>query len=195
VVDPYTRITPEDTRGSSIRAQYSFAKAWRVDNVWSFRNFETTSLGLLMHTRTNSTTLTYSPESLLGFYGGFTYDSFSSKNSVIFQQGLPPLTGLISSDQTIDREYFSGLKVNPLPKLVIDLSGQFVRSTGLGTFTGEASNYGPLTWSGWNGELSYDVPRTGRFALGWQRSYYLENLNRATDYSANGFTLRFDRHF
>ncbi|MBI3935211.1 MAG: hypothetical protein HY316_11020 [Acidobacteria bacterium] len=195
VVDPYTRITPEDTVGSSIRVQYSFSNEWRVDNIWSFRNLETEDLGLLVHTRRNSTTLSYSPESLVGFYGGFNYDSFSSENSIIYRQGQPPLTGLLSSDQTIDRTYFWGLKVNPVERLLLDLSGQFARSTGLGTFTGESSNYGPLTWTSWNSQISYDFPQIGRLGFGWQRSYYLENLRRAADYSANSFTLRIDRRF
>ena len=195
VVDPYVRITPEDTIGSSIRVQYSFSQQWRVDNVWSFRNFETDGLGLRMHSRRNSTTLSYMPESLVGFYGGFNYDSFFSENSVVYQQGTPPLTGLQSTDQTIDRTYFWGLKVNPAPRLLLDLSGQFARSTGLGTFTGESSTYGPLTWTAWNSEVSYDVPQLGRLAFGWQRSYYLENLRRANDYSANAFTVRIVRRF
>ena len=195
VVDPYVRIAPENTVGSSLRVQYSISKDWKVDNVWSFRNLETESLGLLIHTRRNSTTLSYMPESLVGFYGGINYDSFWSENSVIYQRGTPPLTGLLSTDQTIDRSYFWGLKVNPAPKLLLDLSGQFLRSTGLGTFSGEASNYGPLTWTAWDSQISYDVPRLGRLGFGWQRSYYFEDLRRTTDYGVNSFTLRIDRRF
>lgn len=195
IVDPYTRISPEDTVGSSIRLQYSFLNSWRVDNVWSFRNLETEGIGLLIHSRRNSTTLSYLPDSLVGFYGGFTYDSFSSENSVIYQRGTAPLAGLLSTDRTIDRTYFWGLKLNPVAKLVLDFSGQFARTTGLGTFTGEASTYGPLTWASWNAELSYDLSRIGKYSFGWHRSYYLENLNRATDYGSNSFTLRVDRRF
>jgi hypothetical protein len=195
VVDPYTRIAPEDTVGSSIRVKYSFTDEWQVDNVFSFRNLETERLGFLVHSRRNSTTLSYLPESLVGFYGGFTYDSFWSENSVIYQRGAPPLSGLLSTDQTIDRNYFGGLKVNPMQSLLLDLSGQFIRSTGLGTFTGESSVYGPLTWALWNSQLSYDVARLGRLGFGWQRSYYFEDLRRASDYGANSFTLRLDRRF
>ncbi|MBI2819177.1 MAG: hypothetical protein HYX73_04290 [Acidobacteria bacterium] len=195
VVDPYARISSEDTIGSNIRVQYSFNNAWRLDNVWSFRNLETEGLGFLIHSRRNSTTLSYQPESLVGFYGGFTYDSFSSENSVIYQRGTPPLSGLLSTDQTIDRTYFWGLKVNPAPRLLLDLSGQFARSTGLGNFTGESSTYGPLTWTAWDSQLSYDFPRLGRLGFGWQRSYYYEDLRRATDYGANSFTMRIDRRF
>ena len=195
VVDPYVRIGPEDTVGSSIRVQYIVSEDWRVDNVFSFRNLETERLGFLIHTRRNSTTLSYLPESLLGFYGGFNYDSFRSENSVIYQRGAAPLSGLLSTDQTIDRTYFWGLKVNPLRSLLLDLSGQFARSSGLGNFTGESSVYGPLTWTAWNSQLSYDVSRLGRMGFGWQRSYYFEDLRRASDYGANSFTLRIDRRF
>jgi hypothetical protein len=194
-VDPYVRITPEDTVGSSIRLQYSFNDKWRVDNFFSFRNFKTDSIGYLLHTRRNSTTLTYMPESLVGFYGGFNYDSFWSENSVIYQQGTPPLTGLQSTDQTIDRTFFWGLKVNPAKSLLLDLSGQFARSSGLGTFTGESSVYGPLTWTAWDSRISYNFPLMGQVGFGWQRSYYLEDLRRTSDYGTNSFTLRVDRRF
>lgn len=194
-VDPYVRIAPEDTRGSSIRVHYSFNDQWRVDNVWSFRNLKTESIGYLLHTRRNSTTLSYMPESLVGFYGGFNYDSFWSENSIVYQRGTPPLTGLQSTDQTIDRTYFWGLKVNPAKSLLLDLSGQFARSTGLGTFTGETSSYGPLTWTAWDSRISYDFPYLGQMGFGWQRSYYFEDLRRSSDYGTNSFTVRMDRRF
>ncbi|HWP85938.1 MAG TPA: hypothetical protein VNN17_12145 [Terriglobia bacterium] len=195
VVDPYTRLVPENSLGSSIQVQYAFSDSWRLDNVWSFRNRETESLAYKIHSRRNSTTLSYRPESLVGFYGGFTYDSFWSENSVRYLTGAPPLSGLLSTDQTIDRTLFWGLKVNPARSLLLDLSGQFIRATGLGAFTGEPSDFGPLTWAAWDSQIAYDFPRLGRMAFGWQRSYYLEDLRRSTDYGANTFTLRIDRRF
>jgi hypothetical protein len=195
VVDPYTRLGPEDTHGSSIRAQYTFRRFWRIDNVWTFRNLETAGIDYVVHTRSNSTTLSYSPESLVGFYGGFTYDSFYAQNSIVFQGGTPPLTGLFSTDQTIDRTTFGGLKINPVKGLVLDLSGQFIRSTGFGVISSEPSTAGPLTWATSNSVLSYEIRRLGKLSLGWQRSYYLENLLRTTDYGANSITFRIDRSF
>jgi hypothetical protein len=117
----------------------------------------------------------------------------SSQNSIAFLQGVPPLTGLLSTDQTIDRIFSLGIKTNPVGSLTFSFTGQFIRSTGLGTLTGENSTYGPLTWPAWTAEIGYTTKHIGRVVLAWQRSYYYEDLFRATDFSANAFTLRFER--
>ena len=195
VVDPYVRITPVNTVGSTIRARFSLSDKWGIDNTWSFRNMKTDDIGFVAHTRSNSTSLWYQPLEKLGFQGGFTYGNFSSQNSIGFLQGVPPLTGLLSTDQTIDRTYFLGVKLHPKGSLTLGFNGQFIRSTGLGTFTGETSTYGPLTWPAFSAEIGYTFKKLGRTVLSWQHSYYLEDLFRATDYSATGFTLRFERAF
>lgn len=195
VVDPYVRITPENTVGSTIRARFYPSDRWGIDNTWSFRNWKTEDIGFLAHSRSNSTSLWFQPFDRLGFQGGFNYRNFSSENTVRFQRGIPPLTGLLSTDQTIDHTYFVGVKTNPKESLTLSFTGQFIRSTGLGTFTGETSTYGPLTWPACTAEIAYTASRIGRVAFTWQRSYYHEDLFRAADYSANAFTLRFERAF
>lgn len=214
-VDPYVRLAAENTVGSTIRARFYASDRWGIDNTWSFRNTKTEDIGFLAHARSNSTSLWYQPIKQLGFQGGFMYGSFSSENTIRFLLGVPSLTGLLSTDQTIDRTYFLGVKINPKSTLTLSFSGQFIRSTGLGAFTGETSTpdpliirstglglvtgatstYGPLTWPAWDAEIAYTVNRVGRVVFSWQRSYYYEDLFRATDYSANGFTLRFERSF
>ena len=90
---------------------------------------------------------------------------------------------------------FWGVRTRPTPVLTLSFSGQFIRSTGQGTFSGETSTYGPLTWPAWNAEIAYQTPRTGRLVFGWQQSYYLENLSRATDFHATSFQMRWDYSF
>jgi hypothetical protein len=193
VVDPYVRISPEQTVGSTIRTRFSPSDKWGIDNTWSFYNMKTEDIGFLAHSRTNSTSLWYQPLDRLGFQGGFTYGNMSSQNTIAFLQGVPPLTGLLSTDQTIDRVYSWGFKTNPVGSLTLSFTGQFLRSTGLGTLTGENSTYGPLTWPAWTAEIGYTTKHVGRTVLAWQRSYYYEDLFRATDFSVNMFTLRFER--
>jgi hypothetical protein len=194
-VDPYVRISPESIVGSTIRTRYNPSDKWGIDNTWSFRNMKTQDIGFIAHSRSNSTTLWYQPMDKLGVQGGFTYGNFSSQNTIGFLQGIPPLTGLLSTDQTIDRIYSLGIKTNPKGSLTLAFTGQYIRSTGLGTVTGEASTYGPLTWPAWSAEIGYTTKRVGRVVLAWDRSYYHEDLFRATDYGANAFTLRFERAF
>ena len=194
-VDPYVRISPESTVGSTIRTRFSPSDKWGIDNTWSFRNLKTQDIQFIAHSRTNSTTLWLQPLDKLGFQGGFNYGNFSSQNTIGFLSGVPPLTGFFSTDQTIDRTFFYGIKINPKDSLTLAFTGQFIRSTGLGTFTGETSTYGPLSWPAWSAEVGYTTKHVGRMVASWQRSYYHEDLFRATDYSASGFTLRFERAF
>jgi len=193
IVDPYVRISPEQTVGSTIRTRFSPSDKWGIDNTWSFHNMKTQDIGFIAHSRANSSSLWYQPLDRLGFQGGFTYGNLSSRNTIGFLQGVPPLTGLLSTDQTIDRILSLGIKTNPIGSLTFSFTGQFIRSTGLGTLTGEKSTYGPLTWPAWTAEIGYTAKHIGRIVLAWQRSYYYEDLFRATDYSANAFTLRFER--
>lgn len=194
-VDPYVRISPENTVGANIRTRFSLSEHWGIDNTWSFRNLKTEDINFVAHSRTNSTSLWYQPMDKLGFQGGFNYGNFSSRNTIGFLAGVPPLTGLLSTDQTIDRTYFLGFKVNPKGSLTIAFTGQYIRSTGAAAYTGATTVYGPLTWPAWSAEIGYTAKHLGRTVLAWQRSYYHENLFRLTDYSANSFVLRFERSF
>jgi len=194
-VDPYVRISPESTVGSNLRARFSPSDRWGIDNTFSFRNQETELLDFRMRSRTNSTNAWYQPLPQLGVNAGFAYSSFRSENTVRYLRGTPPLTGLFSSDQAIDRSYFAGLRMRLMRMVTLSFSGQFIRSTGLATFSGEETAYGPITWPAWNAEIAYQTPRTGRLVFGWQQSYYLEDLYRATDFRSTAFQMRWDYSF
>ena len=64
-----------------------------------------------------------------------------------------------------------------------------------GRIASARGTFGSLTWPAWSAAIGYFLPRVGRVVFGWQRSYYYEDLFRVTDYSANGFTVRFERSF
>ncbi len=194
-VDPYVRISPESSVASKIRTRFSPSDKWGIDNTFSFRNVSTQTLDFEAHARSNSTTLWYQPAARIGFQGGFTYANFSSHNSIAFLQGVPPLSGLLSVDQTVDRTVTAGLSLNATNALSLGFTGQFIRSTGAGTIPGSPTTYGPLTWPAWSAEIGYNTKHLGRVVFAWQRSYYFEDLFRAADYSSNGFTLRFERAF
>ena len=191
-VDPYVRITPENTLGANLRVNYTPGERWGIDNTFSFRNRETEILDFKMRSRNNSTTAWYQPFAQLGLNAGFSYGSFFSSNTIAFQSGVLPLTGLASQEQFIDRTYFWGLRANPHQTLTLSFSGQLTRSTGFATISGESPRLGPLTWPAWDAEIAYSIRKFGKIAFGWQRSYYFEDLARVTDFSANGFKLRYE---
>ncbi len=79
--------------------------------------------------------------------------------------------------------------------LGINLTGNFVRSTGAGEISGELPNFGPLTWPLATGTVYYDFARFGRLSIDLQRTYYLEEIVRGNDFRANLLTIRWTRDF
>jgi len=77
---------------------------------------------------------------------GFSYDSFFASDFVNFLRGPAPITNVALRDQTVDRVWQAGIKVSPIKRLVINFTGNYVRSTGLGEVAGEAPLYGPKSF-------------------------------------------------
>jgi hypothetical protein len=195
VVDPYIRISPENTVGSNIKVHFSPSEHWGIDNTFSVRNQESTRIQLDVRSRANSTSVWFQPADRLSLNAGFTYRSFFSNTTIRYLVGTMPLTGLFSTDQDIDRIYSCGLRTRLAPRLTLSFSGQFLRSTGLATFTGESTTYGPLTWPAWDTSLSYQLKEGGEFVFGWQHSYYLEDLVRTMDFRANALRIAWNFSF
>ena len=194
-VDPYVRISPESTVGGNTKVRYTPSDKWGIENTFTFRNRETEILDYRLRTRSDTSNAWYQPIKKLSLNAGFTYSSFFSDNSVSFLTGVRPLTGIFSFNQTIDRIVYWGIKLTPQRKWTLTMNGQFLRSNGSGSLTGENTTYGPLTWPAWNAELAYQLKRGGKLVYGWNHSYYYENLARATEFRADSFTFRWDFSF
>jgi hypothetical protein len=79
--------------------------------------------------------------------------------------------------------------------LGFNFAGNFVRTTGLGEITAELPNYGPITFPMATATAHYDLPKLGRVALDLQRSYYIEKIVTANNFSANLLTVRWGTTF
>ena len=66
---------------------------------------------------------------------------------------------------------------------------------GAGEISDEPPKFGSLTYPLATGRLYYDVPQLVRFSLELQRSYYLEDIVRLNDFSANLLTITWTRDF
>ena len=77
--------------------------------------------------------------------------------------------------------------------LGVNFAGNFVRSTGAGEISGEAPNFGPLTFPMGTATIFYDLPKVGRLAVDLQRTYYLEGIVRGNDFGANLAAVRWTR--
>ena len=128
-------------------------------------------------------------------FGGFSYDSFFASGTVDFLRGPAPLTNLTLLDQTVDRVWQSGLRAVPAKRLTFELSGNYVRVTGLGQVQGEVPLYGPMKFPYAAGSLSYDVPQVGKLIVQLQRAYYSEQIVPGNNFSSNILLIAWKRSF
>jgi hypothetical protein len=130
----------------------------------------------------------------LTLLGGFTYDSFLATASVTFLRGTAPLNATWR-DQTINRIWMAGIEAKPTKHATINLSGNYIRTTGVGEISGEIPTQGPIRWPLMTGTASYDFPHAGRLSIDLQRTYYIEQIMTGDNFAANLLTLRWTREF
>jgi hypothetical protein len=83
----------------------------------------------------------------------------------------------------------------PLRNLGFNFSGDFVRTTGAGTISGEPPYFGPMTWPFATSTVYYDFPKLGRLSVDLQRTYYIEEIITANNFGANILAIRWTRDF
>ncbi|MGD0100779.1 MAG: hypothetical protein ABSC60_10580, partial [Acidobacteriota bacterium] len=88
-----------------------------------------------------------------------------------------------------------GLAVKPVKNFGINLSGNFLRTTGASQITGEPPTVGPLTFPLVAGTLYYDFPQAGRLSVDLQRSYYLDQIVQGNNFQTNMLTIKWTRFF
>ena len=109
-------------------------------------------------------------------------------------------------DQEINRVWSGGIEAKPTKRSGLRLSENYDRSTGVGAIRGvpaattpatynEPPAYGPVTWPLVTGTAYYDLPVAGQIAVDLQRTYYLQQIVTANNFSANLLTIRWTRGF
>jgi hypothetical protein len=89
----------------------------------------------------------------------------------------------------------AGVDVKAMRYGGLRVSGNYDRLTGVGEILGEPPAYGPLKWPLVTATVYADIPKAGRLWVDLQRTYYIEELVRVNNFSANLLTLRFTRSF
>ena len=191
---PYTRITPRTNFGSRWVIRYAPTERFSIENTFRFTNAAYTTTEFENKIRSNSTILTYVVAEDLSLTGGFTYDSFLATADIEFIRGTPPREATWR-DQTINRVWQGGVHVQPHARVVVRLSGNYVRTTGAGEISGEPPTFGPLTWPMITGTVEMDTGQVGIFALDLQRTYYIEEIMTDDNFSANILGIRWRKDF
>jgi len=144
--------------------------------------------------RTNATTLSYAMNDRLSLFGGLAYDSFLATASVTFLRGTAPLQATWR-DQTVNRVWQAGIDARPAKRLSVRMSGNYDRTTGVGEISGEPPLQGPVRWPMVTGTAAYDFGVPGKFSLELQRTYYIEEIMRGDNFSANLLSIRWTKEF
>jgi len=191
---PYTRISPRTDFNSRLITRFEPVQNVTIENNLRLRNAAYTTTSFKNTIRSNTTTVRYSPSDQLALYGTFTYDSFLATAAITFLRGTPPLTATWR-DQTINRIWQAGIEARPVSSLSFNISGSYDRTTGAGEISGEPPAFGPLRWPLVSGTVSYDFPNVGRLSIDLQRTYYIEEIMRGDNFSANLLGIRWTREF
>jgi hypothetical protein len=190
----YTRITPHTDVSSRWIARYQPLRNLSIENNFVIRNRKLVAADFRNNIRSNATSVSWAWNDRFSIFGGFSYDSFLATASVDFLRGTAPLN-TTWRDQTVNRIWQGGLFAQPVSRLGLSFSGNFIRSTGAGEISLERPTFGPLTWPMGTATIHYDFPRLGRLALDLQRTYYVEEIVRGNDFGANLLTIRWTYGF
>jgi hypothetical protein len=191
----YTRITPHTDVGGRFVARVRPTDKFYIEDTAVVRNRKLLDTGYRSTVRSNAATATYEFNPKFSILAGFSYDSFFAEDFVNFLRGTGPLTNLALRDQTVNRVWQGGLKLEPMRRLGISITGNYVRTTGMGEIAGELPLYGPMKFPYATGSIYYDVPQIGRVTLQLQRTYYVEQIVPGNNFGANLVTIAWTRAF
>jgi hypothetical protein len=190
----YTAITPHTRVGGRLMVRYQPLAQASIENSTNTSNSKLIDTNFRSRIRSNSTTVSYAWSDKLSTFGGFTYDSFFASGDIIFARGTAPLNNSLRN-QEINRVWTAGLELKPTHHAGIQMSGNYLRTTGAGQIGTEPPAYGPVKWPMVTGTVYFNVPKAGRLSIDLQRTYYTEQLVSANNFSANLLTLRWTRGF
>jgi hypothetical protein len=143
--------------------------------------------------RSNALNVSYSFNNRFSANAGYSYESLFGTGEVIFLRGPAPLN-VIWQDAFINRGITGGLVIKPLKRFGINVTGNFLRTTGASQITGEPPTFGPLTFPLITGTLYYDFPKAGRLSIDLQRTYYIEQIVTANNFQANLLTIKWTKN-
>jgi hypothetical protein len=190
----YTAITPHTQVGGHAAVQFHPIAKFSIEDDLNVSASKLLETFYRSNIRYNTITASYALNERYSVFGGFSYESFFTQGDIMYIRGTPPLTDFFR-DQEINRVWQGGVDVKPTKRFAARLSGNFDRSTGIGQISGEPPAYGPVTWPLATGTVSYDFPYAGRLSVDLQRTYYVEEIVRGNNFSANLLTIRWTRDF
>ena len=190
----YTAITPHTRVAGHLIARFELLDNLSIENALTVSTARLEETDYRNQVRANTITISYALDERFSVFGSFGYESFYAQGEIVYARGTSPLRSTLR-DQEIHRVWQAGFDAKPFRYMGVRASASFDRLTGRGEIVGEPPAYGPLTWPLGTATFYFDVPRAGRFSLDLQRTYYIEEIVPANNFSANLLTIRFTRGF
>jgi hypothetical protein len=192
---PYTAITPHTDVGGHFSVRFRPTEKFYLEDSGVVRNQTLLQTNFHSNVRSNAVSANYEFNERATVFAGFSYDSLFASGVANFLRGPLPIANVALRDQTVDRVWQAGLKVSPTKRLGINLTGNYVRSTGLGEIQGETPLSGPMSFPYATGSIYYDFPRIGRLTVHLQRTYYIEQIVPGNNFGAKLLTIAWTRAF
>ena len=181
----YTRVTPHTDVGGRFMVRVRPTEKFYLEDSAIVRNRKLLDTDYHSTVRSNAFTANYEFNQKFTVFAGFSYDSLFASDFVSFLRGTAPITNLALRDQTVNRVWQGGLKAEPFHRMGINITGNYVRTTGMGEIAGEIPLYGPVKFPYATGSIYYDFPQLGRLTLQLQRTYYVEQIVPGNNFGAN----------
>jgi opacity protein-like surface antigen len=190
----YTAITPHTQEAAHFVLRLQPIERLSLEDEASVANNKLPAANFVNNIRSNAITVSYSLGERFSVFAGFSYDSYFAQGNILYVRGTPPLADSLR-DQELNRVWSGGIEGKPTKRFGLRLSGNFDRSSGVGSISGEPPAYGPLVWPLVTGTAYYDLPIAGRVAVDLQRTYYVEQIVTVNNFSANLLTIRWTKGF
>jgi hypothetical protein len=190
----YTAISPHTTVAGHLVGRFELLPNLSIEDTLRVVTSDLIDANYENRIRSNSVLISYALDERFSAFGGMTYDSYYAQGDIVYARGAAPLTSTIR-DQEIHRVWQAGIDVRPVRYFGFRVSANYDRLTGAGEILGEPPAYGPLTWPMATGTVYVEFPKLGRLSLDLQRTYYIEELVTANNFSASLLMIRYTRGF
>jgi hypothetical protein len=190
----YTRLSPQQQTIGHAMVRIEPVTNLSFEADVNRTNAELLTSGFVSQAHGASVRASYAMGERWSGFAGLSYQSFLGDGNATFLRGPTPLS-VAMHDQEIDRAWQAGVTLKASARLGLSLTGNFDRTTGHDTITGEPPLYGPVTFPYATGSLYYEVPRVGRLSVDLQRTYLLQELLPLNNFSANLLTIHYIRTF
>jgi hypothetical protein len=207
---PYTRVSPHTDIGSRFVFHFEPTKKIAIDDNLVIRGSKFPDTQYESRYRSNALDLSYNFNDKFSINNvGFTYESIFGTVSHKGTSTSYTFNGFWR-DAFINRSVHGGLSIRPVNRFGIDITGNYLRTTGASRLYSTIPtvapavyaplpivwpvNVGPLTFPLIAGTFYYDFPKAGRFSVDLQRSYYIEQIVTGNNFSANMLMLRWTKY-